>query len=276
MDKYIKHFENIKFLYGNDSYVQVPNSIFKSISQISKNIKQVSFAYSFMIVCAFMYKYAHFVDVNNNSYIQSKDIKEILGYSKATKSIDKIIKKDGVLEQLNLIKTTKDYPVLFDYIDDELNGVRMREFTTINSANKDSDFYKAISSTVKNKNYEIKYPSFIFDNDGNNGTLYQYDDTFRINIDELLFFIFNKNIDNIDFLLYSFFKSKCYGLKNNKWSSSLDDIINETGISKATFYEHLKKIKSLNLINVNHKQWVNKNVMVQDSEPNDYFFISNF
>lgn len=108
-----EHFEGIKKLYGDSANVQIPNDIFKLLSSkiknknCSTNIKQVSFAYLYIILVSFLYKYTNFVYIDNGTYIQNTDIKELLGYSKTTKSIDSIIKKNGILDNIGLTITTK-------------------------------------------------------------------------------------------------------------------------------------------------------------------------
>src|SRR5205085_6833882 len=103
-----EHFKNIEFLYGEDVSIQIPNGIFKKLSSNIKNrngstnIQQTSFAYAYIVMNAFLYKYAHFVDVDNGTYIQNADIKGLLGYNKVTKTIDYIIKKGGVLDMIGL------------------------------------------------------------------------------------------------------------------------------------------------------------------------------
>ncbi len=276
----INHFESIKFLYGESSYVQIPNGIFKDLSQSIKdkkggtNIQQSSFAYAYLVCLSFLYKYAHYVDVNNESYIQSNDIKRILGYSAKTKSIDYIIKKDGLLENIGLIETTEDFPVYTTYSTDKYNGIDIREFITVNDLKHGSDdiLFKKIKSIVKNKNYAIKIPKFIFDYKGDVGTLYDYSNTHMINIKEFIGIIYDNKFDNIDFMLYAFFKSKCQNLNNNTKSIPLLRIISEIGMSKDSFYTHLKFIESKGLIKIAHKDWVMDSEM-DNYEANDYKFI---
>lgn len=272
----IEHFKNIQYLYGDDAYVQIPNDIFKNLSRNIKNrsgstnIRQSSFAYVYLVCIGFLYKYAQFVDLNNGTYIKNTDIKQILGYSKSTKSIDHIIKKNGVLENMGLIKTTKNYPVSVVYGEDEYSNLKIREFITINNIDKDSIIYNKVKSVVKNKNYEIKEPTYMFEYNDNIGTLYDYSNTHKITINEFIKLIYDERFDNIDFMLYFFFKSRCYNLnKSNTKSMSLMQIINEIGISKDAFYTHLKIMKDNSILSVIHKEWVNGG----EGESNEYSFI---
>lgn len=271
----IEHFKNINALYGNAS-VQVPNSIFKTLSTSIRNkngktnIQQVAFAYCYLISIAFLYKYTHYVDIDNNTYVQNADIKELLGYNRTTKSIDTVIKKNGILDSIGLTETTKDYPVLFEMIGDELiNGIPLRKFTIIDDV--DDNLHIMIKSIVKNRNYEIKEPLFLtytFD-ENEYGTLYNYENTHKITIDEFLHLLKDESTNNIDFLLYGFFKSKCRGLPNNMRSMSLNRIVKEVGIDKSTFYKHIGILKEKDYINVSHKGWQTD---LTNAELNEYYW----
>lgn len=272
----IEHFENIQYLYGNNAYVQIPNDIFRDLSKNIKNkngntnIQQSSFAYVYIVCVSFLYKYAQFVDVNNGTYLQNTDIKQILGYSKSTKSIDHIIKRDGVLEKIGLLKTVKDYPISVVYSEDEYNNVKIREFVTLSMIDKNLPIYKTIKSIVKNRNYEVKEPSFMFEYNGEVGSLYNYSNTHKVTIKEFIKLVYDSQLDNIDLMLYFFFKSRCYNLnKENTKSIPLLQIINNIGIGKDAFYSHLEVIKDRKLLSVNHKEWANDG----EGESNEYCFI---
>lgn len=275
----IKHIENIKKAYGKDAGVQIPNSLFKLLSTNiknvngSRNIQQVSFAYCYMVLSAFLYKYAHFVDLENDTYIQSSDIKELLGYGKTTKTIDRIIKKNGVLEEIGLIKTTKDYPVSFDIDTDEfINDIPIRTYTTIGKLSKEDEMYRIVKSVVKNRNYEIKEPLFLSNGfDCNeNGTMYEYANTHKITIDELIKFISDDKLNNIDLMLYGYVKCKCKGFPNNTRNISLSKFESEMNIDLMVLYSHIKTLKGKKYIAVIHKGWKSSS---KEAESNAYKWI---
>lgn len=280
MVKYMyEHFKNIEYLYGKSASVQIPNGLFKDLSKSIKgkngctNIQQSSFAYAYLVAIAFLYKYAHFVDVDNNTYVQNADIKQILGYGKTTKTIDKIIKKNGLLEELNLVSTTKNYPISFGNTAEEFSGNKMRTFTTIDMVDLDYVNYTEIKNIVKNRNYEIKEPTFLFEYKDDAGSLYEYSNTHKITITELIALLYDEELDNIDFLMYGFFKSKCFNLKDNTKAIALSYIVQELGISRDTFYNHLKVLKEKRFMEVNHKNWIMGNTNAVDTiEANEYCF----
>jgi hypothetical protein len=276
-----QHFENIQYLHG-DAGVRIPNSIFKDLSKEIRsksggtNVQQVAFAYVYLITISFLYKYGHFVDLDNETYIQNGDIKELLGYNRITKTIDKIIKKDGVLDELELTRSTKDFPVLFDiHSEEKINGILLREFTTVSELKADDYHYNKIKRIVKNRNYEIKEPLFLTHGYGDNeyGTLYDIKRTHRITIKEFLKMIFDDNFNNVDFLMYAYFKSRCKGYKDNMKSMAIHHIISDIGIDGNTFYKHLNVLKEKKYIEVNHKAWkMNKETFDSHMEANEYFW----
>lgn len=273
----IEHFENMRTLYSSAS-VQIPNSIFKTLSSSIKgkngrtNIQQVAFAYCYLVSISFLYKYSYYVDVDNDMYVQNADIKELLGYNRTTKSIDHVIKKNGILDNIGLTETTKEYPILFEMDNSELiNNIPLRRFSTINDLDSDNNYYKMLRKIVKNRNYEIKEPIFLtykFD-DNEYGTLYNYENTHQITLNEFLSLLLDGDIDNIDLLLCGFFKSKCKGLKNNMRSMSLNKIVKEIGIDKSTFYKHTNILKEKEYISINHKGWQTD---LSNAELNEYFW----
>lgn len=272
-----KHLENMIYLYGEDISVQVPNGIFKDLSSNIKsknntNIQQSSFAYAYLILTAFLYKYSHYVDIDNGTYIQNADIKELLGYNRITKTIDHIIKKDGVLDQLGLTSTTRDYPVRFiTHPIEKINNIPLREFVTISELNDNDVNYSMIKEVVKNRNYTIKEPTFLFEYQDGNGTLYDFSNTHKVTMKEVMRFITDDKLNNIDFAIYCFLKSKCYNLKNNTSQIGLNIIVSQLGIGKDAFYSHLGTIKENKFVEVNHKGWVMGKTL-DSLEANEYCF----
>lgn len=250
-----EHFKNIEHLYGN-AYVQIPNGVFKDLQHIKTNTQQSSFAYAYIVTVAFLYKYAHYVDVDNGTYIQNKDIKQLLGYGATTKSIDKIIKRNGILEEIGLIDTTKNYPVQVTHSNEEVNGYLARDFITIDMIDDNYVNYELIKGIVKNRNYEVKEPSFFFDYKGEVGTLYDYSNTHKITIQEFIRIVYDRGLDNIHFLLYGFFKSRCFGYKNNTQEIALYKIVEDAGVGKDAFYSRLDDMKKNGFLEVKHKQFV--------------------
>lgn len=276
-----KHFEDIGYQDGKAS-VRLPNSIFRDLSTSIKNksgstnIQQVAFAYVYLVTTAFLYKYAHFVNIDNNTYIQNSDIKQLLGYNRTTKTIDKVIKKNGILDELKLTTTTKNYPVRFIINpDEEVNEIPLREFITIDELDTEDISYSAIKGIVKNRNYEVKEPLFLTTGykESEYGTLYAIERTHEITLQEFMTFIFDEELNNIDFLIYGYLKSRCKGYKDNMKAMAIYKMVLEIGIDRSTFYEHLEMLKKKKYIKVNHKAWKMKGEKYTDMEANEYFWL---
>lgn len=276
-----QHFEDIGFQDGHAN-VRLPNKIFDTLSKSIKNksgstnIQQTAFAYAYLVTTSFLYKYAYFVNIDNGTYIQNSDIKELLGYNRSTKTIDKVIKRNGILDQLGLTAPTKDYPVRYIANKQELvNGIPLREFTTIGDLDDDDISYLTIKEIVKNRNYEVKEPLFLTTSfeDSDYGTLYNIDRTHDITLPEFLTFVFDDKLDNIDLLIYGFLKSRCKGYRNNMNAMAVYKITSAIGIDRSTFYDHLDRLKKRKFINVNHKEWKMRGDEHITMEANEYFWL---
>lgn len=275
-----KHFDDILTQDGFAN-VRLPNYIFDELAKSIKNksgstnIQQVAFAYVYLITSAFLYKYTNFVNIDNGTYIQNSDIKELLGYNRVTKSIDKVIKKNGILDDLGLTATTKNYPIRFIMNHEEkINDIPLREFVTIDELDNGDINYTTIKDIVKNRNYEIKEPLFLTTSFAHSelGTLYNVERTHDITMREFMTFVFDDELDNIDFLIYGFLKSRCKGYKDHMKAIAVYKITSAIGIDRSTFYEHLKILKQRKFIKVNHKEWKMKGDEHVSMEANEYFW----
>jgi hypothetical protein len=259
-------------MYG-EAYIQVPNKIFKNISSVTNDSRQNSFCFSYITLLGFLYKYTAYVNPNLNTYVQAKDIKTLLGYSEKTKTINRLIKENGILEDKGFIKTTKKIPVYVSYSDDEINGYKIIEFTTLDNI-KNREEYDMFKKIIKNRNYKIQEPIYLFNVDGKHGTLYDYSNTFKINISEFIKFIENKEMGNMDIMFYYYIKSQTQNKNHRVAPISISLLEKNIGFSNSSIYKTITKLEKLNLISVTKKGWQN----IKDGnnpEPND-FFLSYF
>lgn len=268
--------KSVKQLYGN-AYVQIPNDIFRKISNSIGNenvdVRQISFAYSYVLVSSFLYKYTKYIDFDSKTYVQNSDIKELLGYSKKTKTVDYIIKKDGLLDLIGITETTKQIPLTSYYDESNISDIKIRKFL-YNNSTENNEYYNEYKTIVKNRNYEIKKPLFFFNNNGDIGTLYDYSNTHKITIDELLYFLDSSNLDVTDLTIYSFIKSKCNNLNKNSYCISLSETKKDLLISNDTFYRKIKILKELSLINVKrNNSYYSIDGKDDCHEPNTYKFL---
>src|SRR5690606_33159628 len=66
-----------------------------------------------------LFRYAKYFNVR--AVIDNKKIKEILGYAPTNQTMDYLIKKNGLLDKIGLTESDRDYPVQWEY--DEENGL---------------------------------------------------------------------------------------------------------------------------------------------------------
>lgn len=264
----IEHFENIQFLYGEKASVRLPNELFTQLSQSIRNsknnkcVKQTSFAYAYLVATTFLYKYAQYVDLDSGTYVQNNNLKELLGYGKDSKTINRVISKDGILERLGLVETTRDFPVRF-YVDptEEVDSSPAWEFVMMSELDETDILYDKYKKTVKNRNYEIREPLFLTTgySDGDHGTLYSREQTHEITIAEFLIFLSDETFSNIDFLMCAFFKARCQGHPHQRAKIAMETILHELGIDSGTFYRHLTLLKERSYIAVDHGKWSHPN-----------------
>lgn len=267
----IDSFISINELEGDNAHVQIPNSIFSEIERGifeykgKKDVRQVAFAYTYILSVAILYKYCKFVDVDNDTYTQKSDMKKFLGYSKTTKTVDYLIKKGGMLENIGILETSKDIPI---YYNSKFRKDDIGDYDFMMMSEVDDDDKELISKIVKNRNYEIQKPIFLFCNDGDLGTLYDYSNTHRVEVRELVEMI-NKGFDVVDMLIYFYIKSRCKINVTSRRRLSLSIIFSDIGIGNNAFYSRIDKLQKLGIIKVDHKGWSNTGT----GESNDYKFI---
>lgn len=253
----MNHFNNLRELY-NDASVQIPNGLFRDLSRSIKNkrggtnIGQTSFGYTFLVMNAFLYKYAHYVDTANKTYIQNSDTKEILGYNRSTRSIDRIIKKGGILEEMGLVESTREFPIHVDIYRDS-NGFLVSDPITIDMLDDDSDIRREVFEVVRNRNYEIREPLFLHEYKGDLGTLLDYSNTHKVTINEFTKLVFNESLNNTDMMVYYFIKSLAHG--HTEIAISQDRFMGALGMSTDTLYRSLSNLEKESAIKVEYQGW---------------------
>lgn len=250
-----EHIDQLIFTFGEEAYVQVPNTIFKDLTNVisvtKNNISHCGFSYCYLVLNALLYKYAFFVDVDSMRYMQKKDFKQALGYRETTKSIDPIIKKGGLLDNSGLTATISNYPSITYMNDEKLGRNNMREYIGINELS-DVRLKDIHNKIVRNKNFTVKEPLFLFERDDDLGTLYDYRNTHKIKASEIRYLLGSENLDNVDFYIYSYIKSQC---GSNEYSElAVTKIVNEIGISRHCFYKHLASIED-KMVKVERGGW---------------------
>lgn len=265
--------------YGDEASVQIPNELFLILVDGIKNkgeksnVQQVAFGYSYTALISILYKYPFFLDVENGCYIQNGDIKEFLGYSRTTKTINRIIKRNGLLDEIGVTTTTKDYPLFFTSSPDEtINDIPIKDYYGFADLSDEGEIERLgglAKGIIQNRNYEVKKPNFLLEPFGEReyGSLYDYSNTHTITVKEILYFFTHEYLNVIDFMIYAYLKSKCKGMPQNKKKIPLRRIIAEVGTDEKTLYVYFKRLKDVGVVRVDHRGW---KALEGDSEANTY------
>ncbi|WP_150284749.1 hypothetical protein [Rummeliibacillus sp. TYF-LIM-RU47] len=231
-----------------ESKVFIPNEIFKDLQKSEIKSLHVPVAYCYYYLTNWLYRYTKY-DV---PFIDNKQMKEILGYHKDQKTIDYIIKKDGLLDQIGYTQTVKDLPLLWEF--DEFEGLKFSMLSEMDEFNQ-----KYIKEHLSRK-YSIKYPVKAFerayDDEGNidqEGTFYDVSDTHCIPFEVFIYCMSNEKLGCTAFYLYSYI-SRMNDKFDEGWDIPIKKLIEETNIPKKTLERYLDQMKQYKMIEVIYNQ----------------------
>lgn len=226
-----------------ESKIFMPNEIFSDLQNNINNPSHVAFAYSYIYFVTWAYRYAKYGTVNE--LIDQKFIKKILGYNENYKKLDYLIKQNGILEQMDYIRTEKDYPVAYSY--DKIDGL---QFQYIDDFKEYTEYIKTLNVP---KNYKIKFPVKAFYRDKESegdyyedGTFFYFDRTHLVPFEAFIFCMTNEDLGCTGFYLYAFLRSKTQIFDG--YDASIEKLIEYTGIPERTLYRYLDALKKHNMI----------------------------
>lgn len=229
--------------------VFIPNEIFDILKENISKAPHISFAYSYLYLCTWLYRYAkHF----NVELFDNKKIKEILGYSANNQSLDYLIKKDGLLDRIECTESTKDYPIRWNY--------NSKEGLTFEMASSYKDYSEYMNPIPKR--FFLKYPTKGFyrigkDVEGNEyeyqGTFYDVSNTHEIPFEVFMYCMSNREIGCTGFYLYSYIKQKNDYMPQG-YGSSLDRLAKDTGLSRRSLNSYMDVLKGYRMIDFKHNQ----------------------
>lgn len=267
-----------KLLKEDNLSVTMPNELFKELLEMESNdgLKAVhlGYTYSFIYLQTYLYRYAKY-----GQYIPSKkEIKELLGYSPLDKRTDYITKKDGLLEQKNILTTDNDFPIIADMGEDDF-GNRVPMFTCIREycyELKYEEYNFLLKRLNGTKASKYKYPVFAFerfeDEDGycEEGTFYNNTNTTILDIRTFLFCMSTEGIGVNGFYLYAYLNHQNFKFKGD-FNATLKRIGKEIGLSYGTVYELMKHMREHNLITTMHNmEYVSFAVAQSERKPSTH------
>lgn len=248
----------------------LPNEIFQDLIGQDKlqDFTKRAFAYSYYTYISFLYRYCRYVD-QNGDYMTQGSIKEFLGYSPISKTVDFIIKKNGILDKMNYTETTTDYPIMWEL--DEFNDPT---FFTL-SQMKES-LINLPNSIINDRNFKCKLPLTGFHRNGDHsiydGTFYNIANTHRVD-----YSIFERIIKDSDlgvrgFYIYGYLKYNANRF-HGRFQASYERIQNELNVAFRTLNKYLKRLEELKFITVDHMPF-GKDRIGRDREANVYYVLN--
>lgn len=273
-----------KFLkyYDLQSKMFMPNEIFEDLKdkytelypdlmdgEAPENAKSkvvsshLAFTYSYYYLISWLYRYCKY----DSSDIDVKTIKKALAYSHTTKTIDFIIKKGGVLDQMGYTFTSTDYPVYWEYEqggefgrETELKFTYSSELIDGEDEGNPDNYFKLRVHGNRGSNFKIKHPvkglwrTKESEEDGLlDGTFYDVSKTHLIQFEIFLFCMGNKNLGCTAFYLYSYLK-RMNDVFSDGYDVSIPALAYQTGIKERTLIKYLTLLKKHRMINCRHNQ----------------------
>ncbi|WP_154214030.1 hypothetical protein [Bacillus cereus] len=211
--------------------VYLPNEVFKDFSSHFTNASKFGFAYSYYTYINFLYKYClHFDD--NNEFVSQRRIKEFLGYNPDNKTVNSIIKDNGVLDSIGYTKSTSEYPVRAIF-DEEGNLFDFETASDIrkNIPNKNIISYRGIK--VKSPLLaHTRYEEGVLD-----GTFYQVEYTHSVDFEVFKSIVQDEDLGCVGFLIYGFIKYQ-NGIRKGYMQSTYDYMTGVLKMSRRTIRKY--------------------------------------
>lgn len=262
----MKLYEKYQINQEHESKLALPNELYPLLLEWKneKKIKSahIPFVWSYLYFETWMYRYSKY-DLHVPT---TSEVKEILGYTPTNKTLDYIIKKDGVLDESGLTESTSDFPIQSLFQDDEENKTDRVVIRTLNSFKFD-DFNFVHEWKKWNKiklNQTIKYPVFAFErniltpdepdkysDEDENGTFFDSSNTTIIDFSIFDFCMAHEDLGCTGFYLYSYLKHK-NDLHKFGYDASHKRIAKELGLSEKTVQTYRNALRSHNMMELEH------------------------
>jgi len=243
LSNYLKYDEN-------ESKVFMPNEIFEDLQNNMKNGTHIAFAYSFYYLISWLYRYAKYLDTVESV----KDIKKILGYNPNAKTIDYIIKKNGLLDIMEYTSTERDFPIIWHFVDENFEGLSFTMFS------EDKELLPPDYLNKITNRFVIKEPIKAFyrtkedyEEGHKNGTFFEVDNTHLIPFEVFMYCMTNENIGCTGFYLYSFIKMQNQKFKG-KYDCPMLTLAENTGLASRTMKDYLSQLRQYKLVEGIHNQ----------------------
>lgn len=230
----------------------IVNEVFKDLKSNLSSTSHIAFSYSYLYLVQWLYRQTKYFNVEE--IIDNSKLKEILGYDKNNRTMNYLIKKGGLLDKINYLETTRDYPVSWTFTKDEPLEFLM-------SSDLDFEDAKEYLPLIP-KRFYLKKPLKGFDNrmvviKGEemeaSGVFYQIDCTHSIPFEVFMYCMSKEALGCVAFYLYSYLKHR-NDIHVGGVDVSLDNLAKETGISRRSVNKYIGLLKSYKMIDFKHNQ----------------------
>lgn len=226
----------------------IPNNIFEDLQSNIKKSPHIAFAYGYYYLISWLYRNATY----STQQIDVKVIKELLGYSPTNKTMDYLIKNNGLLDEMGYTETTTNFPV--SWLLDEYNSP---QFTLINDVD---DEMKREYRKGKNNRFSVKYPVRHFHVDEEDcedemltGVFSDVSNTHQIDFEVFVHCMSIKELGTTAFYLYAYLKNKNQ-IFGEGYDVPLHTLSEVAKIPYQSLVNYLDVMRKYNLITVIHNQ----------------------
>ena len=238
-----------KFNEEHESYNFIANEIFDDLKSNINNASHIAFSYSYIYFCQWLYRYCKHVNIN---MFDNFKIKEILGYDANNRTLNYLIKKDGLLDKIEYLQSTKEYPISWSHSKED-----SLEFLMVSDI---SDDYNKEYLPVVPRRFFLKKPLKGFYRVVENeeeceieGSFYSIERTHNVPFEAFAFSMSKESIGCIGFYLYSFLKQK-NDIHSEGVDISIDNLAKDTMLSRRTVTNYLGVLKSYKMIDFIYNQ----------------------
>lgn len=225
--------------------VFIPNETFKDINKIElfKSASNIAFTYSYYCLITYLYRYCKYAQ---GQFFTPELMKEMLGYAGNNKTLDFIIKRDGILDCMQYTETIRDFPISY-----EVGDYHFLNFVMYSDLELETK--KVVNMP---KNFKVKYPVKAFyrnveskDDEIYDGTFYDVSNTHLFDVYTFIDMLGNQELGVVGFYLYQFLKYK-NDLFKDGYTISYKKLESETGISKNTICKYSKLMENVGYLRV--------------------------
>lgn len=248
-----------------ESFLFMPNEIFKDLPIHIKS-NHIPFTYSYNYLITYLYRYSKY----GKKLYTTSDIKNILGYNPNNKDLNYIIKKNGLMDELEYMTTDKDFPIGWTYENNNLEFDMFSEFKRDYLEGLKVEPYNSMS-----RNYSVKRPEKAFhrqiekDGEYEEGTFYYAWNTHQIPIKVFIFCMGNKELECNAFYIYSYLRHKNQSF--NGYDISIEKLSRETGMTVSTVKRTLDTLKKFKLIRCKINQAYIHGLSEDERRANTYY-----